>query len=48
MPVVLCAPEGYAPAPIQSLGACDAGAVDAGSDAMSDADTDDAGNDASE
>lgn len=35
--VLLCAPAGYAPAPIQSLGACDGGAAnDAGSDAASD------------
>ncbi len=54
MPVVLCAPEGYAPAPVQYASPCDAGAVvDAGSDAMSDgatndAETDDASDAASE
>jgi hypothetical protein len=46
MPVVLCAPEGYAPAPVQSVGACDAGTVDAGSDASDGATTDADTNDA--
>lgn len=50
VPVALCAPEGYAPEPVQSLSPCDGGVneTDASDGGVNDAAADDAGDAASE